>query len=64
MTKDELADFLEKWVSDVQKELADEFEVENFDDIYDVDQDEYMYESGYANGILYACKQIREKLSA
>lgn len=64
MNKNELADYLEKWVNDVERELTEQFEVDNFDDIYDVAQDEYMYESGYANGIRYACKQMREKLNA
>jgi hypothetical protein len=63
MNKNELADYLEKWVNDVELELAETFGVDEFDDIYEINSDEYMYESGYANGIRYACKQMRDKLN-
>jgi len=63
MNKNELADFLEKWVSEVEQEIVEQFHALDFDDVYNVEPEEYMYQSGYSNGILYACKQMRDKLN-
>lgn len=63
MTKDELVKYLDDWSMGVIEELKQQLEVEDFDDVADIDIDEYMYESGYHNGIQYAIRQIKEKLN-